>query len=169
MANPWHHSVSSVRKWGGVPEDYIEVHTWFDASKEHVADFRHRALRHHTQGIFECERTFGNTITLSTCQRCGKTEENGAHYLAILSLENEFMNDGGENEELAKRISELMEHSHAFAPKRIPVRWIGEQHVQEDLGRIPTLADWLMAIAPEPWMNAARRLSRELEREEAPA
>lgn len=66
MANPYHHSLSSVKKWGGVTQDFIELHTWMDASKEMHGDFRHRALRHHTQGIFECERTFGNTITLCT-------------------------------------------------------------------------------------------------------
>lgn len=25
----------------------------------------------------------------------------------------------------------------------MPVRWIGEQHMKEDLGWIPTAADWL--------------------------
>jgi hypothetical protein len=28
----------------------------------------------------------------------------------------------------------------------VPVRWIGEQHVREDLGRIRTFADWVKAI-----------------------
>ena len=37
----------------------------------------------------------------------------------------------------------------------IPVRWIGEQHVREDLGRIPSFADWVRAIRPEPWMGRA--------------
>jgi hypothetical protein len=32
------------------------------------------------------------------------------------------------------------------------VRFIGEQHVLEDLGRIPTVADWLGKIQPESWM-----------------
>lgn len=62
MAHPYHHSVSSARKFGGKPEDYQKIHDWFDASKEIIADFRHRALRHHAQGIFECERVFGATI-----------------------------------------------------------------------------------------------------------
>lgn len=65
MANPWHHALSSARKFGGKPEDYIEIHEWFDASKEIVADFRHRVLRHHAQGIYECMRVFGTTITNS--------------------------------------------------------------------------------------------------------
>ena len=63
MAHPWHHAVSSARKHGGVPEDYLAVHEWFDASKAHHGDFRHRALRHHTLGVFECEREFGHAET----------------------------------------------------------------------------------------------------------
>ena len=34
----------------------------------------------------------------------------------------------------------------------LPVRFIGEQHVLEDLGRIPTIQDWLGKIQPESWM-----------------
>lgn len=65
MAHPYHHALSSVRKWGGKPEDYIAIHAWFDASKMIIADFRHRMLRHHAEGIYECEREFGITITNS--------------------------------------------------------------------------------------------------------
>jgi hypothetical protein len=57
--------MSSVRKWGGCVEDYIEIHRWFDQSKAHVPDFRHRALRHHTEGIETMERIFGHSITNS--------------------------------------------------------------------------------------------------------
>ena len=63
LAHPLHHAESSARKFGGNPTDYQAIHTWFDASKAHMAFFTHRALRHHTQGIFEAERTFGLTIT----------------------------------------------------------------------------------------------------------
>jgi hypothetical protein len=66
MATPYHHSLSSVRKWGGAVQDYLPLHNWFDQSKESVADIRHRFLRHHAQGIFELERAFGHTITTST-------------------------------------------------------------------------------------------------------
>jgi hypothetical protein len=44
----------------------------------------------------------------------------------------------------------------------IPVRWI-EQHVREDLGHIPSFADWVKAIRPEPWMGHAQRLEEKLE------
>jgi hypothetical protein len=40
----------------------------------------------------------------------------------------------------------------------IPVRWIGERHVREDLGFIPSFADWVKAIRPEPWMGRAVKL-----------
>ena len=67
--NPFYHAESSAKKFGGVPEDYQKLHDWFDATKELMADFRHRALRHHSQGIFEAERVFGNTITNSDGRR----------------------------------------------------------------------------------------------------
>lgn len=43
------------------------------------------------------------------------------------------------------------------AGRVVPIRWIGEQHVREDCqGRIPSLADWLGRIKPEPWMANGR-------------
>jgi hypothetical protein len=63
MAHSYHHAESSARKFGGVPEDYIAIHTWFDATKAHSPLPAHRALRHHAEGIFEAERVFGVTIT----------------------------------------------------------------------------------------------------------
>ena len=45
----------------------------------------------------------------------------------------------------------------------IPTRWVGEQHVMEDLGRIPLFADWARAIRPEPWMGRPQRLEATLE------
>ena len=104
MAHPYHHSLSSVHKWGGEPEDYLEIHRWLDESKSYMADFRHRAMRHHAEGIFQCERLFGVTIENS----------NG---------------------------------------RVVPVRFIAERHVQEDLGWIPSVQDWLKCISPEPWMG----------------
>jgi hypothetical protein len=116
MAHPYHHALSSVRKWGGTVDDYLAIHSWFDHSKEIIADFRHRALRHHAEGIFMAETIFGVTITNS---------------------------DG-----------------HV-----IPVRWVGEQHVMEDLGRIPSFADWARAIHPERWMGSPQKLEVEKEAE----
>jgi len=118
MAHPYHHALSSVRKWGGEVDDYLAIHEWFDGSKAHIADFRHRALRHHSEGIFLSERIFGKVITNS---------------------------DG----------------------RVVPVRYIGEQHVNEDLGYIPSVADWLRRIRPEDgdaWMfGRGKNLEKELD------
>ena len=62
MSHAHFHAQSSARRFGGAPDDYLAIHQWFDATKEMWADARHRALRHHSQGIFECERRFGVTI-----------------------------------------------------------------------------------------------------------
>lgn len=40
----------------------------------------------------------------------------------------------------------------------IPTRYVGEMHVQQDLGFIPSFADWMRAIRPLPWMGRAGRL-----------
>jgi hypothetical protein len=112
MAHPIKHAESSARKFGGKAEDYLAIHNWFDESKAFLSDFRHRALRHHAEGIFLCEKVFGTAITNS---------------------------DGNP----------------------VPVRYVGEQHVKEDLGRIPTAQDWLMQIKPQRWMYG-QRLDEEL-------
>lgn len=65
MAHPFHHAESSARKYGGEPADYMAIHSWFDASKAHLALPTHRALRHHSAGIFEAEQLFGVTLTNS--------------------------------------------------------------------------------------------------------
>jgi hypothetical protein len=120
MAHPYHHALSSVKKWGGCVEDYQPIHDWFDESKAHMADFRHRALRHHSEGIFMAEKLFGSTITNS---------------------------DG----------------------RVVMVRYIGEQHVQEDLGHIPSINDWFRQIKPEAWMYGRRKsLEKELEETATP-
>ncbi len=40
--------------------------------------------------------------------------------------------------------------------KVISVRSIGEQHVIDDLGFIPSLDEWLKAMTDEPWMYGQR-------------
>ena len=47
--------------------------------------------------------------------------------------------------------------------RKVPVRLIGEQHVIEDLGFIPSFADWVRCIRPEPWMGRAQPLHRTVE------
>lgn len=108
MANSYHHAISSARKWGGVAEDYQAVHDFLDESKMILGDLRHRALRHHAEGIWLAQRVFGVTITNT-------------------------------------------------AGRVVPVRLIGEQHMLEDFGFIPSFTDWARAIQPAPWMGGSRR------------
>jgi hypothetical protein len=48
-----------------VASDYQPIHDWFDQTKAHVPDVRHRAILHSSFGIFLCEQVFGTTITNS--------------------------------------------------------------------------------------------------------
>jgi len=60
---PWIHAESSARKFGGKPEDYIEIHNLLDSSKGAICDNRHRALTHNSWFLsVVLERIFGVTI-----------------------------------------------------------------------------------------------------------
>jgi len=104
MSHALHHAMGSVQKYGGKVEDYLAIHEWFDAPKEHIHDFRHRMFRHHSQGINTMVEVFGPSLTNS---------------------------DG----------------------QTIPTQWIGEQHLLEDFGFIPSPRDWVSAlVGTESWM-----------------
>ncbi len=142
MADSYHHAVSSVKKWGGEVDNYLPLHKWMDETKDHFADPRHRAIRHHSQGIGWLIDTFGQAITLSTCAKCGEPE---SEHLVRLSFQDQ------------------PEGHHEFVAKQVPTRWVGEQHCLEDFGRIPTMADWLREMTVESWMvRGAVPLSRVL-------
>lgn len=53
--------------------------------------------------------------------------------------------------------------------RKVPVRWIAEQHVVEDLGFIPNAADWFRSLKLERWMTRSRKLSQELEQDKEEA
>lgn len=108
---PFNHCQVSVKKFGGKVEDYQKIHDWFDQSKAHLADMRHRALLHSSFGIFLCEQVFGTNITNS---------------------------DG----------------------KLVSVRDIGEQHVIDDMGRIPSVQDYLQHLPMLDWLGGAKRVTR---------
>lgn len=107
MSDPIHHAMSSARRFGGTPEDYIEIHEWFDETKAGLCDVRHRAMRHHAEGIKWCMDKFGPWV--------------------------EIKGPSGE-------------------PRFVSVRMVAERHVHEDLGRIPTMADWLREMPMKSWM-----------------
>lgn len=109
--NSYYHAQSAARYWGGKPEDYQPIEDFIDSSKRIVGDFRHRAIYHHTEGTFLCERIFGKTITV------------------------------------AKKHNTI----------EVPVRLIAERHIIEDLGWLPTPADYIKSMGREPWMSGSVR------------
>lgn len=96
--------------WGGTETDYEHVHEWIDESKKTLGDIRHRALRHHTLGVWEAQQIFGVTITTSK-------------------------------------------------GRQVAVREIAERHIIEDLGWLPTPADWLKELPISAWMGGRQRRS----------
>jgi hypothetical protein len=56
------------------------------------------------------------------------------------------------------------------AGRVIPTRWIAEQHVSEDFGRIPTIQECLEKLVPEDWMiRGARTFSRTISLTDTPS
>jgi len=111
--NSYHHAVSAARKWGGTPDDYIEIEELIDSSKKILGDVRHRSMYHHTEGVWLCQRIFGRTITVAKANGHGTVE--------------------------------------------VPVRLIAERHVIEDLGWLPSPADYIKGMPIEPWMSGSQR------------
>jgi hypothetical protein len=63
MSKPWIHAVSSAKKFGGTPNEYLEIHNFLDGSKGVIADSRHRALTHNSWFLSTIlERVFGVTL-----------------------------------------------------------------------------------------------------------
>lgn len=106
--NKYYHAQSSVKKWGGEVEDYLMYHAFFDQTKNHVADQRHRLILHNSFGIGLLEKMYGDY----------------------------FVNSHG---------------------KEVPIRKIGEQHVLEDLGQIPSLYECLLYTPDQSWLGGIIR------------
>jgi len=62
MSKPWIHSKIDAKKFGGEPSDYLHIHEWFDQTKGHIGDNRHRAILHTTFGIMLATQVFGETF-----------------------------------------------------------------------------------------------------------
>jgi hypothetical protein len=62
---PYDHSRLHARDFGGIPEDYLQLDNFLDATKLHCADSRHRAILHSTFGMYVAEQVFGPVIVNS--------------------------------------------------------------------------------------------------------
>lgn len=64
MSKPYIHAQSSAKKFGGIWEDYIEIHEFLDSSKAVISDNRHRALTHNSWFIsVVIPRVFGEVFS----------------------------------------------------------------------------------------------------------
>jgi len=108
---PYLHGLVSVKHFGGKPEDYQAIHDFLDSSKAAHPDMRHRAIFHHSFGIYVCERVFGINIKNS---------------------------DG----------------------KLVSVRDIAERHIIDDMGRIPTIQDYLEEMPLYEWLGGPKKKTR---------
>lgn len=113
--NSWNHAQSAARQWGGTPEMYIAVEEFIDSSKEIIGDVRHRAMYHHTAGVWLCQRIFGRVL------------------------------------EIPRR--------NAEGVIQVPVRLVAERHILEDLGWLPSPADYIAGMPIAGWMSGAKRKS----------
>lgn len=48
MSKPWIHAKNSAKKFGGKPEDYIDIHNFLDSSKSAIPNNFHRILTHNS-------------------------------------------------------------------------------------------------------------------------
>lgn len=113
MAKPMLHARSSARKFGGVPEDYIDIHEKMDSSKASFADHRHRAIFHSSLGCYLIQDIFG--------------------------------------------IERINSDGKPYSP-----RDVAEQHIIEDLGRIPPVSDYLNNMTLQPWMGGPKTRNKDI-------
>lgn len=65
MSKPWIHAKSSAKKYGGHPDDYLDIHQFMDSTKSAMADVRHRSILHNSFGCYLVEQIFGVVRTNS--------------------------------------------------------------------------------------------------------
>jgi hypothetical protein len=81
MSKPWKHAVSAARKFGGVPEDYLAIHTFMDTSKAAIGDNRHRVLTHHSAFLVDVlVPVFGETFTRQSDGKVMSTRDIGEQH-----------------------------------------------------------------------------------------
>lgn len=105
------HAKIHAKKYGGRPEDYVDIDEFIDSTKQAVADVRHRAILHSAFGCFLTEKVFGRTR----------------------------LNSDG---------------------KEYSTRDVAEDHIQQDLGFIPSMEQYLLNMQIQPWMSGTEKKNR---------
>lgn len=135
MAHSYHHAISSAKRYGGQPDDYLAIHSWMDASKSSWGDQRHRAVLHQNFGIYLAEETFGLREEVRLLRAALDRLPRWVKRFFRLEIP--------QTTPVTIQVS---------SGRQIPIRFIAEQHVIEDCGFIPTLQDYLGQMPKQPWM-----------------
>lgn len=133
------HAEVDAKQFGGVAEDYLPIHNFFDSSKAHIGTNLHRAMLHHSFGIFIAEKVFG------------------IDYNALNLLKEKY----NLSDECVADIVKWKNHCSTYGTtfknskgRPIEVRTIGERHCVQDFGGfIPMPMDYLQDIPLASWMN----------------
>lgn len=140
MAKAVFHAQSSVKRYGGKIEDYLDIHVLMDASKSVIADNRHRMLTHQNWFISQIlPRIFGNYMVVPTTVEGIQIQADiKEHVEAIAELQQN-----------------MIEGKHG---RIVSISQIGEDHILEDFGGkfIPTAGDYMQGMKLEGWMNNAK-------------
>lgn len=112
------------------------VHNFLDSSKAHFADMRHRAIFHNSMGPYVAERIFGipNKQVQSAAERFGWSEEEVGAVLDLIKFSK----------------TEACTSFRNSDDSVVEVRDVAEAHIIEDLGRIPTVGDYLSLLPLDP-------------------
>ena len=86
MSNPLVHAERSAKNWGGTAQDYLALHQWFDATKGHLPDNRHRMLLHNSFGMLLAEQVFGPALQTSDGRRVFTRDLAAQHILEDLGF-----------------------------------------------------------------------------------
>lgn len=133
------HALKTVKKYGGIVEDYIDIHNFLDSSKACHPDMRHRALLHNSLGCFIAEKLFGMPL--------GSIEKLSAKY----NWSNEEIKD------IKNLINEARSNSSTYIEnsegRLVYVRDVAEEHIIEDMGRIPTVSNYLDNMPMYNWLG----------------
>ena len=89
MANPLIHSKSSVKRWGGVVEDYLPIHELIDSPKATMNNNSARLLTHNTWfAYYIVPKVFGYNITNSDGKSVDVVD------IAMLHISEDFRHKG---------------------------------------------------------------------------
>lgn len=138
------HAISSARRFGGRPEEYIHLHEWFDQTKAYIPDVRHRAILHTSFGINLFEQTFGKIFVNSAGAEIHTRDIGEQHVLGdfkgrfIPTIQDflgemdikAWMSDGSAGyPPSCKKIKEKLTSSGPFSPANDPGARLGKKVV----------------------------------------